>query len=91
MFAIDSESLSGPVNVVAPHPVTMNELARAIASALGRPSVMRVPALALRAGLGEGLARLLLTGQRVVPRRLLEAGFAFEFPYVDRACAELLS
>jgi uncharacterized protein (TIGR01777 family) len=90
IFALDNESLAGAVNVVAPHPVTMNDLARAIARALARPSVMRVPSFALRAALGEGVARLLLTGQNVVPRRLLDAGFAFEFPDVERACADLL-
>jgi uncharacterized protein (TIGR01777 family) len=91
MLAVDRESLSGPVNVVAPHPVTMNTLARAIAGALGRPSALRVPALALRAALGDGLAQVLLTGQRVLPRRLVDAGFSFEFPRVEGACADLLA
>jgi uncharacterized protein (TIGR01777 family) len=90
VFALERDSLSGPVNVVAPHPVTMNTLSRAIANALRRPSALRVPSFALRAALGEGLAQVLLTGQRAVPRRLLEAGFAFEFPHVEGACADLL-
>jgi uncharacterized protein (TIGR01777 family) len=90
LLAVDSEALSGAVNVVAPHPVTMNELARAIASALNRPAALRVPSFALRAALGRGLAEVLLTGQRAVPRRLLDAGFSFDFPRIDEACADVL-
>jgi uncharacterized protein (TIGR01777 family) len=90
LFAIDQPSLSGPLNVVAPHPVTMAALSRAIGRALGRPAVMRVPAFALRLALGRGLAGALLSGQRAAPRRLTEAGFAFEFPEVDQAVRDLL-
>jgi uncharacterized protein (TIGR01777 family) len=90
LFAVDSEALAGPFNVVSPAPVTMETLARSIAYALGRPAVMRVPALALEVVLGEGRARMLLTGQRVVPQKLLDAGFVFDFPRVEDACADLL-
>jgi uncharacterized protein (TIGR01777 family) len=90
LFAVSSESLEGPMNVTAPHPVTMNELAKAIARALHRPSILRVPPLALRLALGDGLAGALLTGQRVLPRKLEGAGFAFEFPDVQRALLDLL-
>jgi uncharacterized protein (TIGR01777 family) len=89
IFAIDRESLSGPFNVVAPAPATMNDFARALGKALGRPSFFRVPAIALRAALGDGVAELLLTGQRAVPRRLLEAGFEFELPTLDEALRDL--
>jgi NAD dependent epimerase/dehydratase family enzyme len=51
---------------------------------------MRVPALALRLALGNGLARTLTRGQRVFPRKLLGAGFLFDFPRLDDACADLL-
>jgi uncharacterized protein len=90
LFAIDDEALSGAVNVVAPAPATMEELSRSIAGALRRPSAFRVPGFALKIALGEGLARMLLTGQRVVPRKLLDAGFAFDFSDVESACADLL-
>jgi uncharacterized protein (TIGR01777 family) len=89
IFLVDTASLRGPVNLVAPSPVTMNELARAIGRRLGRPSSMRVPAFALRLALGDGLAELLLTGQRVAPRRLEDAGFTFELPRIDEALAGL--
>ena len=89
LFLVDTGTLSGPVNLVAPAPVTMNEMARALGRALGRPSSMRVPAFALRLVFGQGLAELLLTGQRVAPRRLEEAGFAFTFSRLDEALAGL--
>jgi hypothetical protein len=90
LFAMDREAMVGPVNVVAPAPVTMEALARCIARTLHRPAGMRVPAFALRLALGEGLAEMLLTGQRVLPRKLLDSGFVFDFPGVDAACADLL-
>ena len=89
LFALDEPSLSGPVNVVAPEPVTMNDFARALGRALGRPSALRAPAAVLRVALGSGLSRVVLTGQRVAPGKLREAGFAFEFPGLDRALADL--
>jgi hypothetical protein len=89
VFALDRESLKGPVNLVAPEPATMNDFAKALGKALGRPSLFRVPALALKAALGEGVAELLLTGQRVKPGRLLEEGFAFEFPRLGEALKDL--
>jgi uncharacterized protein (TIGR01777 family) len=90
LFALDCGALEGPVNVVAPEPVTMDTLAHAIAHALHRPAAMRVPPFALRLALGDGLAQALLTGQRALPRKLLGSGFVFEFPRIEGACADLL-
>ncbi|MGD0525973.1 MAG: TIGR01777 family oxidoreductase [Polyangiaceae bacterium] len=89
LFLVDEASLAGPVNLVAPAPVTMNELARAVGESLGRPSALRVPPVALRLALGDGLAELLLSGQRVAPRRLEAAGFAFAFARIAEALAGL--
>jgi uncharacterized protein (TIGR01777 family) len=85
LFAVDRDAVAGPFNVTAPHPVDMDAFARTLGRVLHRPSAMRVPAIALRAALGRGLAEVLLTGQRAVPRRLLDAGFAFDFPRLDAA------
>lgn len=90
LFLLDREACSGAYDLVAPAPVTMNDLARAVGRAMGRPSAMRVPAFAVRALFGEGLAGTLLTGQRCAPRRLLDAGFTFDFPALDQALADLL-
>ncbi|HEX3343706.1 MAG TPA: TIGR01777 family oxidoreductase [Polyangiaceae bacterium] len=90
LLLLDTASLAGPVNLVGPAPVTMNDLARALGKALGRPSALRVPAAALRLALGEGLAELLLTGKRVTPRRLEAAGFVFAFARLEEALAGLV-
>ncbi len=91
LFAIDRDTLAGPVNVVAPEAAPMDVLGEALGRALHRPAGLRVPALALRIALGEGLARVLLTGQRAVPSKLVAAGFRFEFPGIDAALATALA
>src|SRR5690606_16500666 len=85
---IDRDDLSGPYNTTAPEPVTMDTFARTLGAALGRPAVLRVPALAVKALLGEG-AEAVLTGQRALPKRLVEAEFAFVFPELSSALADL--
>jgi uncharacterized protein (TIGR01777 family) len=82
-------TLSGPVNVVAPNAVTQNELAAALGRALHRPSWIPAPSFALKLIFGEG-AYPMLTGQRVVPKRLEAAGFRFRHPQIDEALADAL-
>jgi uncharacterized protein (TIGR01777 family) len=89
VFAIDDARAEGPFNVCAPAPATMDEFARAIGRALGRPAKVRVPAFVLRAGLGE-MASLVVQGQRVLPRQLVTWGFTFEHPTLDVALAAAL-
>jgi uncharacterized protein (TIGR01777 family) len=89
-FALDTPTFQGPFNVTAPNPVTMNDFARALGIALGRPAKMRVPAFALRAALGER-AEALLTGQRVISARLEAAGFRFAFPALEAALADIMT
>lgn len=88
-FALEAESLGGPVNATAPNPVTNAEFARVLGQALHRPALLPVPALALRLALGE-MATVLLEGQRVLPSRALAAGFTFAYPRLDAALAHLL-
>ena len=87
VFCID-EDLQGPVNLTAPQPATMDDFAEALGRALHRPSWARVPAAALRLAVGE-FADVLLTGQRAVPKKLLDAGFRFRFPDLHAALADL--
>jgi NAD dependent epimerase/dehydratase family enzyme len=87
--AIDHESMAGPFNAVAPEPATMNDFAHELGKVLGRPSLVRVPALAVKLALGEGSSAV-LTGQRAVPRRLVAEGFAFLFPDLSSALADLV-
>jgi hypothetical protein len=77
--SVDDDTISGPVNVTAPHAVSSEELARAIGDTLGRPAWLPVPAAALRLRFGEG-ATPLLTGQRVVPAVLQEKAFVWRHP-----------
>ena len=88
LFALDREQISGPVNLAAPEPVTMLGFSRALGKALHRPSAFTVPPFVLRTVLGE-MADMVLTGQRVIPKNLLEAGFEFRFPALDGALADL--
>ncbi|MEV6795740.1 TIGR01777 family oxidoreductase [Streptomyces sp. NPDC051320] len=81
---LDTGSLSGPVNLTAPEPVTNREVTAAMGRALHRPTLFAVPAPVLRVALGEFAGDVLMS-QRVVPSRLLESGFTFAFPGVDEA------
>lgn len=84
-FVIDGE-LEGPVNVVSPEPVKNKVFTKALGRALGRPTFLPVPTPALKLLAGAELAEaLLLSGQRVRPAKLLDAGFEFEYPDIDQA------
>jgi NAD dependent epimerase/dehydratase family enzyme len=75
-YLLANPGIEGPVNLTAPGPVTNAEFTAALAAALGRPALLRAPAAVLRAALGE-LSTDLLASARVLPHRLLEAGFTF--------------
>jgi len=87
-FLLQQPEASGPYNACAPQPVRNAEFAKALGRSLGRPAVLPVPALVLKAGLGE-LSGLILGGQRAVPMRLETAGFRFRFVELDAALADL--
>jgi ligand-binding SRPBCC domain-containing protein len=84
VFVLEREELRGPVNVVAPAPVTNAELTAALGRALGRPALVPAPAFALRLALGE-MADALLEGQRVHPDVAVAHGFRFRHPEIDGA------
>lgn len=89
-FVLDNQGISGPINCVAPNPVRNAEFAKTMAGVLGRPVILpAVPAFFLRALLGE-FSDVVLKGQRVVPKRLLDDGFSFRFPAVQQALEDLL-
>ncbi len=91
MFAARKPDISGPVNCAAPNPVRNADLTRTLAKVLGKPVVLPpVPAFLLRLILGE-FGAVLLKGQRAYPRKLLEEGFAFEFPLLEGALRDLLA
>ncbi|MFF9566093.1 TIGR01777 family oxidoreductase [Streptomyces sp. NPDC014685] len=81
---LDTKSLSGPVNLTGPDPVTNGEVTAAMGRVLHRPTLFAAPAPALRIVLGD-FAEDVLGSQRVLPGRLLDSGFAFAFPGIDSA------
>jgi uncharacterized protein (TIGR01777 family) len=88
-LVIDEPSLRGPINAVAPAPERQGDFQRALARSLRRPYFMRIPAAALRVTLGE-MAQLLVQGQRVAPRRLLNAGYEFRHFTLASALRDLI-
>jgi hypothetical protein len=89
LFAIDHPEINGPLNAVAPRPVTNKDFGHALGKVLGRPSFMPTPAFALRVMLGES-AQIITKGQKVLPKKALAAGYAFKFPEVEAALRDLL-
>jgi uncharacterized protein len=89
VFALEKQAWSGPVNAVAPNPVTNLEFTRVLAAELHRPAVFQVPAFALRLMFGE-MSEMLLGGQRAVPEAALAAGFVFRYPRLAGAFEQIL-
>jgi len=88
-FLLEHPEIQGPVNFTAPLPVRNRELTRTLGRVLHRPTFLPVPAFMMRLILGE-FAEALLTGQRVLPKKLLDAGFRFKFPTLEEALKDLL-
>jgi uncharacterized protein (TIGR01777 family) len=88
-WAMTTPGLSGPLNVTAPDPKPNAEFARALGRAMHRPALLPTPGFALRIILGEMAEGLLLSGQRAVPAKGLDARFSFRYPNLDGALAAL--
>jgi hypothetical protein len=89
LWALANDAVAGPVNATAPRPVTMSEFARTLGKVLRRPSWAPVPALALRALLGE-MADAVLSGQRVLPTVAERLGYRFRYPELEAALRSIL-
>ena len=83
-------SLEPVYNLTAPNPATNADFTRALGKALSRPTIFPVPGFGMRLAFGEMAGALLLSGQRVVPRRLLASGFEFQYPEVGPALMDLV-
>jgi NAD dependent epimerase/dehydratase family enzyme len=90
LHCLDHDEASGPVNLTAPTPVTNAELSRALGHALGRPAVLPVPGMAVKLLYGE-MAEIVTTGQRAIPAKLRELGYAFRHPEIEPALEDVLS
>jgi len=82
--------LSGPVNMVSPNPATNAEFTRTLAAALHRPAILPIPSFAARLAFGEFADEGVLSSTRVIPKKLLASGFAFQFPTLGEALKALL-
>ena len=89
-WALANETVSGPINAVAPSPVTMAEFSKTLGKVLHRPSWFPVPEFVLRFALGE-LGSLMTTGQRVSPTKALTGGYAFNYPMLEPALRAILT
>jgi uncharacterized protein (TIGR01777 family) len=91
VFAVENEGLAGPVNLVAPAPVTNASFTKTLGSVLNRPTVLPVPKFALRLGAGTEMAdEMLIGGARVVPSVLQAAGFEWKHPTLEPALRSVL-
>lgn len=90
LHALENDRLTGPVNLVAPHPVTNAEFTKALGRVLRRPAILPMPAFGARLAFGEMADALLLASTRVAPARLAASGFAFGYPEVEQALRHVL-
>ncbi len=90
MYVIAKNALNGPVNAVAPSPVSNREFTKTFGKILGRPTVLAMPAFAARLVFGEMADALLLASVRVEPQRLLFGGFVFWHPQLEGALRHVL-
>lgn len=90
LHVLKSDDISGPVNVVAPDPVTNKHLTKVVADVLGKPLILpNVPAFALKLALGE-MSEIVLEGSKVSPAKIRSSGFEFRFPEIQSAVKDLL-
>ncbi|HEX3736268.1 MAG TPA: TIGR01777 family oxidoreductase [Solirubrobacterales bacterium] len=90
IWALDTEAVSGVVNGAAPKPVTNKEWSQALGRALHRPAVLPIPGLAVEVKFGREFGKVAQGGQRVLPKRTEELGYAFKYPAIDGALRDLV-
>lgn len=88
LFALTTDSVSGPVNITAPHPETMRRFGQTIGQVLHRPHWLPAPRFALELALGEKSV-IVLEGARVIPKKALENGFKFRYAELKDALQNL--
>lgn len=88
-WLLENGQAQGAYNGTAPQPVRNADFARALGKALHRPAILPVPSVLLKAAFGE-MSQLVLTGQKVLPKRAVAEGFVFRYPTLERALADLV-
>jgi uncharacterized protein len=87
-FIIENKTISGVVNVVSPTPVSNEHFTGILGKVLLQPAFLKVPVFGLKAVYGEA-AEMLVTGQTVIPKKLMDHGFEFSFPTIEKALVNL--
>jgi len=90
IWALDTESVSGVVNGTAPNPVTNKEWSKALGRALHRPAVLPIPGFAVEVKFGKEFGKVAQGGQKALPKRTEELGYAFKYPEIDAALRDLV-
>ena len=88
-FLLENENLKGVFNLTAPEPVTMKKFCKILGKVLHRPALLNVPGFAARLAFGEMADEMLLSGQKVLPKRLLNTGFDFQYTTVEQALNDI--
>lgn len=88
-FVIEHQEVTGPINATAPESVRMRDFCKALGKVINRPSWLPAPEFMLKIALGQ-MADMLLNGQRVVPKKAIDAGFEFQFPMLGSALKDVL-
>jgi len=89
-YLLNSQDLKGPVNAVAPYPVTNSEFTFALGRVLNRPTILPLPGFVARGLLGEMADATMLSSARVIPRKLLDSGYKFKYPKLEQALNSIL-
>ncbi len=89
-FIINSQNLSGPINLTAPNPVDNYEFTKVLGKVLKRPTIAPLPGFVARLMFGEMADAILLTGNKVYPKKLIDEGFTFHHPTLDKALKSVL-
>lgn len=90
LFLLENENMVGPINFVSPQAVTNLEFSKTLAVVLNRPCLLKVPGFALKIAMGEKAQALLLASAKVMPEKLLQAGFKFQYPQLKASLKHLL-
>lgn len=90
IFAIDKETLTGPVNAVSPNVVTNKEFTKTLGKVLSRPTLFPLPGFAAKLLFGEVADAVLIHGRHVVPKKLIDSEFTFDYPYLEQSLKHLL-
>lgn len=90
LYCIEQDSIQGPVNGTSPNPVTNQQFTNALGKVLKRPTFFSMPAAVIRLAMGQMGEELLLAGKRILPKKIQEAGYTFQYESLEEALADVV-